>query len=303
MVIVIRQLLSKASFSIVKFVLFTTRILPENITYAGLDIIAYLGSSVKWKRKEIALKNLSIVFPEKTEKEKKQIFKDSLRKSLKYYVEIIMLVSKKYSAKDILSLADCEGLENLDNIRDREVGALLYTGHIGNFPLMAIWLALKGYPIAAIYKEAKNFPDDFYGNIMRSYNVIPLKYNSDAALTVSIIKALKQKKIVLIQNDQSDPNGIYINFFNKWVPSATGPAILAKRTAVPIIPAYIFRDKKKHHTIRILPEFILTNEKTLELFIEKNIQLLVNWIAEIIRKHPTEWFWLHNRWKREKVQT
>jgi lauroyl/myristoyl acyltransferase len=31
-----------------------------------------------------------------------------------------------------------------------------------------------------------------------------------------------------------------------------------------------------------------------------NTQNLIDWIAEVLKNHPTEWLWLHNRWKRAK---
>jgi KDO2-lipid IV(A) lauroyltransferase len=165
---------------------------------------------------------------------------------------------------------------------------------------MIIWLAMKGYPVAAIYKEAKNFPDDFFGNIMRKFNVTPLKYKSESALTVSIIRALKEGKIVLIQNDQSHPDGIYINFFGKYVPSPAGPALLAKRAGVPVIPAYIYREKKNNHRIIVLPEIPLKHEDDHDKFKQVNTQMMIDWIAGILVIHPTEWLWLHNRWKRAR---
>ena len=130
----------------------------------------------------------------------------------------------------------------------------------------------------------------------------PLKYKSDAALTISIIKALNDGKIILIANDQSHPRGIYINFFNRSVPSPAGPALLAKRTGVPVIPAYIVRDNKNHHSISVLPEIHLQTEDENEKFLLLNTQIQIDWIAELLLKHPTEWLWLHNRWKREKIK-
>jgi KDO2-lipid IV(A) lauroyltransferase len=132
------------------------------------------------------------------------------------------------------------------------------------------------------------------------FNVTPLKYRSEASLTVAIIRALKEHKIVLIQNDQSHPDGIYVNFFNKSVPSPAGPAILAKRVNVPIIPAYIYRDNYNHHKIAVFPEIHLQQIDDHEKFMLLNTQMLIDWIAEILIKHPTEWLWLHNRWKRAK---
>ena len=200
----------------------------------------------------------------------------------------------------ISEAADASGLDHLDHLVNEGQGAMLYSGHFGNFPLMMLWLAIKGYPVATIYKEAKNFPENFFGNIMKRFNLAPLKYESEASVTVAIIRALKEKKIVLIQNDQSHPFGIYVNFFNKSVPSPAGPALLAKRVGVPVVPAYIVRDKSNRHHIAVLPEIVLQQEDDLEKFMAINTQILIDWIAGILVEHPSEWLWLHNRWKRAR---
>ena len=296
-----KKLVGKASFRLVKFMLFMTKITPVKLSYAICTFTAKVASGLKWKRKKIALNNLKIVFPELTEKKRRSIFRESLRNMLKNYFELAFIINGKYTAEKISEVASASGLEHLDNLIDREQGALLYSGHFGNFPLMIIWLAVRGYPVAAIYKEAKNFPDDFFGKIMQKFNVTPLKFKSDASVTIAIIRALKEKKIVLIQNDQSHPHGIYVNFFNKSVPSPAGPALLAKRVGVPVIPAYICRDEKNHHLITVLPEIHLLPEDDHEKIILNNKNLLIDWIAEILVEHPTEWLWLHNRWKRAKT--
>jgi len=296
----IKKLTGKASFQLVRFILFMTRIFPVKLSYAFCNFAVCVGSRLKWKRKKVALKNLKIVFPEKTEKERRSIFRESLRNMLKNYFEVAFVANGNLDEDRILKKATCSGLEHLDHIIAKEQGALLYSGHFGNFPLMVIWLAIKGYPVASIYKEARNFPDDFFGNIMRKFKITPLKYKSDAALTVAIIRALKDKKIVLIQNDQSHPDGIYVNFFKKSVPSPPGPALLAKRVGVPLIPAYIYRDKKNQHHITIQSEIPLKQEEDHERFLQRNTQVQMDWVAEILVKHPTEWLWLHKRWKRAK---
>lgn len=294
----IKRLAGKASFQLVKLILFLTRIFPVKFSYAFCTFVVFVGARLKWKRKKIALDNLKIVFPEKTEKERKSIFRESLRNMLKNYFEMAYLINGKYSREKISEMASASGMEHLDNLKGLDQGALLYGGHFGNFPLMIIWLAIKGYPVASIYKEARNFPDDFFGNVMRRFNITPLKFESDASLTLAIIRALKEKKIVIMQADQSHPNGIYVNFFNKSVPSPAGPALLAKRVGIPIIPVYMCRDKNNQHLITVLPEIPLQQEDDLKKFLLLNTQMLMDWIAGILIKHPTEWLWLHNRWKR-----
>ena len=299
----LKRAAGKASFLIVRSILFLTHIFPVQCSYRLCEFVVFVGTRLKWKRKKIAMDNIEIVFPQKSISEREFIFRESLRNMLKNYFEMAYIASGKYTAENILPMVSATGLEHLDNLKPGGKGALLYSGHFGNFPLMTIWLAIKGYPVAAIYKEAKNFPDDFFGDIMRRFNVTPLKYKSDAALTVSIIRALKEGKIVLIQNDQSHPKGIYINFFNKYVPSPAGPAFLAKRTGAPVIPAYIFRNSNNHHNITILPEITLQPVDDHDKYMSVNTQAMIDWIAEILISHPTEWLWLHNRWKRAKTMT
>jgi Kdo2-lipid IVA lauroyltransferase/acyltransferase len=296
-----KNISDKISYRLVRIILFLTRIFPLGMSYSLCTFIVFAGSGLNLKRKKIALDNLKIVFPEKTDRERLSILKESLRNMLKSFFEFAYIIDGKYTAKRILQMVSSTGLEQLDKLKAGNQGALLYSGHFGNFPLMIFWLAARGYPIAAIYKEAKNLPDDFFGNVMRKYNVTPLKYKSDSSMTMAIIRALKEGKIVLIQNDQSHPDGVYINFFNKYVPSPAGPALLAKRVGVPVIPAYICRNHNNHHKITILPEITLQQEDDHVKFMKVNTQLQIDWIAEILVKHPTEWLWLHNRWKRAKA--
>jgi KDO2-lipid IV(A) lauroyltransferase len=84
------------------------------------------------------------------------------------------------------------------------------------------------------------------------------------------------------------------------VPSLAGPALLSRRLGVPVIPAYIIRDSSNHHNITILPEMPLVEVPDNEDFITVNTQLQLDWIAGIVETHPTEWLWLHNRWKRAR---
>lgn len=295
-----KEFIGKLSFRLVRFALFLARIMPVSMTYGLCNLLSRIGILLNWKRKKIALRNLVIVFPDKPLNSIKKIFHVSLKNMLKNYFEIAVIKGKKYTREKILSMCDAEGLDYLNKIVEREQGALLFSGHFGNFPLMMLWLAQKGYPVAAIYKEANNFPEDYFADIMRRYDLLPLKYTSDASLTVSIIRAIKQNYIVLIQNDQSVEDGVYIKFFNKWVPSAAGPTILAKRTGVPVIPGLIYRQKNNRHKIIISPEFRLISDEDTNEFIKKNIQMMANWVAKTIVEYPSEWLWLHNRWKREK---
>jgi len=138
---------STASFKLVRFLLSLTRIIPLKMSYSFCSFLAFTGSGINWKRQKIALDNIRIVFPEKDEKEIRSIFRESLRNMLKSIFEFAYMVSGKLSCARISEMASASGLENLDNLKKSGQGALLYSGHFGNFALMIIWLAIKGYPV------------------------------------------------------------------------------------------------------------------------------------------------------------
>lgn len=296
----IKKFLGKLSWWLVKFFLFLVKIMPIAGIYAFIDFIVWIAMLFPWKRKTLAMNNMKIVFPNISKAEQQILFEKFLRNMLRNYFDIMILKVKTLPAEKILAMAEADNLQALDKALSKGKGGILFSGHFGSFPLMIFWLATKGYPIAAVYKEASNFPDEFFGNLMRMYGVTPIKYTSDKGLTASIIRHLKQNKIILIQSDQSKPDGVYINFFNKYVPAAPGPVVLAKRTQASLIPAYIYRKSTHFHHIQIFSEMQLIEKENLEEFITVNTQMLSDWIAKVVVEHPEEWLWLHNRWKREK---
>ena len=100
----------KASFQVVRFILFMTRVIPVRCSFAFCNFVVFVGSRLNWKRKKIALKNLEIVFPELSEKERMAIFRESLRSMLKDYFEVAFMFNGKFSKEKISKIASASGL-------------------------------------------------------------------------------------------------------------------------------------------------------------------------------------------------
>lgn len=148
----------------------------------------------------------------------------------------------------------------------KEKGVIALSGLIGNFSLIIIWLALKKYEVSVIYKEAKNFPKDFYSNLMRLYGIEPIQYTSQFSVVASILKALNKNKIVLIQIVQNKPRGVYVEFFGKYVPTAEGSVVIARKTKLPIIPVFELNVNNKYK-LKIYPEVKLNYNLPDKIFI------------------------------------
>jgi KDO2-lipid IV(A) lauroyltransferase len=74
------------------------------------------------------------------------------------------------------------------------------------------------------------------------------------------------------------------------------------KTGAAIVPTYVHlgSDWKQH--MHILPEIPLTITGDDEADMVYNTQLLSNFTEGVIRQHPEQWVWMHERWKTQPGQ-
>jgi KDO2-lipid IV(A) lauroyltransferase len=113
------------------------------------------------------------------------------------------------------------------------------------------------------------------------------------------LKWLKQKNIAGILADQNlYTGGTFVQFFNRPAATTTLPTLLHARTGAPVIFIYSLRKGSKfviHYTARLsLPEGGDTESQ-----LQNGTQIISDEMENLIRKYPENWFWIHNRWKRQ----
>ncbi|PIQ94937.1 MAG: lipid A biosynthesis acyltransferase, partial [Nitrospirae bacterium CG11_big_fil_rev_8_21_14_0_20_41_14] len=52
------------------------------------------------------------------------------------------------------------------------------------------------------------------------------------------------------------------------------------------------------HRIKIYPEIELSKNGDMEIAVLADTKNFSHFIEEYIRAHPSEWLWIHRRWKR-----
>jgi KDO2-lipid IV(A) lauroyltransferase len=120
------------------------------------------------------------------------------------------------------------------------------------------------------------------------------------ACVVQSLKVLRDKELLVVLLDQNSGSktGVFVDFFGQKAGTATGPIIFAMRTGAPILPIFTLRQgSSDHHKVVIEKHFYLEEQATDEETIQHNVQKLTTIIEGYIRKYPTEWGWMHRRWK------
>jgi len=259
---------------------------------AFLGRIAYI---VVLPHKKVALESLRIAFPEFSLKKRKKIAKEFFVFMGQSFFELIYFLKKPHLLKEGVKI---EGENFLKEALNKKKGVILLTAHLGNFPLISLVLARKGYKINVVARPMRDEKIDIFVNNLRNKAGIKtiLSYPRKECVE-SILRALRNNEIVMIQMDQNfGTGGVWVKFFNKLAATPVGPIVFALRTKAAIVPAYIKKNGDKH-LIRFLPEEPLDYFPNREEMILKNVAKFTQMIEGWIRENPSYWSWNHRRWK------
>jgi KDO2-lipid IV(A) lauroyltransferase len=92
-----------------------------------------------------------------------------------------------------------------------------------------------------------------------------------------------------------------VEFFGKLASTPVGVTVLALKTGAAIVPTYVHLGKDWKQHMQILPEISLSVSGDEERDIQENTQMLTDLIENVIRKHPEQWVWMHERWKTRPI--
>lgn len=271
------------------------RLLGLNLSRRLSIVIAILFFYLIPIRKEITLKNLRKAFPDYSEKRIRKIGFDSYKSFSIALVEILFIPFM--SREQIENAIKCDEADKVKKFYERNEGLILLSGHFGNWEYIALSVSLKiNVPFNVVVKSQRNPLVDAYLNKGRTKWL-----NKVVTLGSSIRKIyaeLKGKNIVAMVADQrGSADGQRVNFFGNATSIYPGPAILAIKTKAPILFGITIR-QSDYSYITMISEINVENLPSEE---DKQVleisQRHMAFLESIIRKHPEQWFWMHNIWK------
>lgn len=247
------------------------------------------------RHRGIILDNLRLSFPEREEAWLQATARDCFAHLGQVACEIPRLV--RLSPQQVLAKTRQHGLENLEQARALGKGVLLLTGHIGNWEWSAVasGLAIKG---ACLVARPLDWPPADrlvqYWRTKGGNSVVPKSRSARA-----VLKELKRGGLVAVMLDQNVDwyDGEWVDFFGRPACTNKGLALLAMTTGAPVVPFYGFRapDGLFDMYFEAPAPMRKTGDKLQDVW--DNTQLYTKALEEIIRQHPEQWFWLHQRWK------
>ena len=245
-------------------------------------------------RKDVALGNLSAAFPEKTGQECDAIARSLYRNLGRNLIELLRFETQSQS--DVKAQVTFEGERHFRDARAKGKGAILVSGHFGNWELYAAAIAGAGYPFSVVVYPQHNARVDAMLNRLRQGKGVQIIYKRNAAKDV--LRALRDNRLVTMLSDQdAGSDGVFADFFGRPASTTRGPALFACKTGAPIITGVIVREAAGRHRGVIDPPLYADQSADRGREIERLTREIVSRLEQRVRQHPDHWYWVHKRWK------
>lgn len=202
----------------------------------------------------------------------------------------------RLNAEKVRQIVAFEGLHHFDRALEHGRGAILFTGHFGNWELLGAGIAAHGYPIHFLVGEQTNpRVDSLMNDLRRRHNIGII--SRDVALR-KVLRALKDNQFVALLADQdARRSGVFVDFLGRPASTVKGPAMFSIKNNSPIIPGFIRRVGGARHHAELQEPLWPNPDLEGEEAIVDLTQRYTDRLADAIRRYPAEYFWAHRRWK------
>ena len=172
-------------------------------------------------------------------------------------------------------------------------GAVLVTGHIGNWDIAAKTLRDFEQPINLVMARETNTTMQDYAREMRERTGVRVIYSDTSVFSaLNMIRALRQNEIVAIQLDRMLGLGgaRAVPFFGAPALFPSGPFVLARLAGSPLIPVFIPRLGTRHYAVRYGTPLLLPREARDAYSLDRAMRSVIADFEHIIRTFPAQWF-------------
>jgi KDO2-lipid IV(A) lauroyltransferase len=275
-------------------------ILPLGLALRVGDVLGLLLFHVWGSRRRIAIDNLSkcvsagaILITEPAE----TIIRKNFINLGRSFIEVVKIYYGL--GEKIIQSVGVEGIEHFKTAQSKGKGILILSGHCGNWELLALALSSKISSGSGIARPINNpYLNKIVERVRRKYgNEVIYKKGA----LKPIMKKLKNNECVGILMDQAviPEEGYVLDFLGRGAWTIKTPALIARKTGAAAMPVFMHRHEGGH-TITLYPQVELSGNNDRETAVKEDTAKFSSYIENYIKEHPTEWLWIHRRWKRVK---
>jgi len=274
-------------------------ILPHRVALFVSTRIARLGYYLLGNLRKVGYRNLEIAMPELQQHEREKLVKGSFE-SLGRVLGEVSQFHKATPAKleHLIEFHIDHLLELYAKVRHQGRGAIVVTGHIGNWELFVFAFAAIYEPMSYLARPIDNpLIEEMTVRIRSRFGNRPIN-KTNSVMVAS--KILREGGILGILADVNahPKEGVFVPLFGVPACTSTGAALLAIRTNSVIVPMCAVWDREKNKYVAIHGEIIepaMTGDRKSD--VAETTARFTAEIEKFVRAYPDQWLWIHKRWK------
>jgi Kdo2-lipid IVA lauroyltransferase/acyltransferase len=277
-----------------------SNIIPRKVWLMFCGVLGKLAYYVAAETRNLTIRHLSMAFPEKTHSQVKALALQTFKMLGKNTGEILR-ASRINSLDQLNEFLVTTGYENFETANKKGKGVIFLTCHVGAFDLQVTNMAMRGLNPNIIGTPLKDPRlNHLLWNYRNAHGAIAIERGRE---TFRMIKILKSGGSVALLIDQDTKvKTVFVNFFGMPAATPVGATILALKTGAAIVPTYVHLGDDDLQHMHILPEIPMRVTGNEDEDVVYNTQVLTDFIEGVIRKHPDQWVWMHERWKTKQVE-
>jgi KDO2-lipid IV(A) lauroyltransferase len=277
------------------------RALPWEAACTIGEKLGALGYRPLGIRKRVVEKQIAAAFPDLGHDAVVDLARESYEHLGRTFIETALLDS--IGRQGVLDLVETvQGWEIVDEVMSRGKGAVMVTGHIGNWELAGAYVAARGIPLDAIVRGMANPLFDAYVNKAREGVGMTVVHDSEAVRRTP--RSLRSGRAVAFVADQGVLGlaSTFVPFFGRPAKTPRGAAVFALRFEVPVI--FVVALRQPNGRFQIVVERIEAHrtgdmDRDVDGIVTNFTERLEKWVRAV----PAQYFWQHRRWRRQPPDT
>ena len=241
-------------------------------------------------RQKRALANLALAFPEKSLGERKAIAAAMWENLGRTFAESFRIKTLTQSDRIVF-----EPAEGFDEAARGDKPFIVCGLHLGNWEILAHGGQRLGVSLLGVYQRLSNPHVEALLHSMREPLYKAGLMPKTPMTARALLRAIKDGACPCFLADLRDDRGELVPFFGRPARSNVFPALLARKTGVPLYAGAAFRRPGARFSIRIAPIFMpRTDNSAADALVAT--QTLQRQYEAFIREAPEQWMWAHRKW-------
>ena len=228
----------------------------------------------------------------KSSSEMDDLMRQAMSSYMRYWCDTFR--SPDWSRERIASTVTVDGEELLTSPMKDGKGVVVALPHAGNWDHAGSYFCGMGFPLVTVAERLK--PEALFNKFLEYRQNIGMEVLSlDSRSIVTLLqKAREGRLIALVADRDLSKSGVDVSFFGHPARMPAGPALLAIRTGIPLITAYVSYTPTGIHIVFTSVEIPTTGSE--EERVSQVVQRCADLFARGIASSPQDWHMLQRIW-------